>query len=689
LVDEEKKQGTYNYETIGMPPADKRKRNCNYSYLNENGIVRTRIGGKCTFVNKGDVIIGKTLTKSNKNGEEEIYDCSFVIKSGEEGYIDRVVETITPNGYKMIKVTIRNQKIPEIGDKFASRAAQKGTLGMVYAQEDMPFTQDGIVPDILLNPQAIPSRMTINVILEMLLGKSCVMEGKFGDATPFTLNSVDIAEKLCDRLEKNGFDRFGWETLYSGFSGEPINAKIYIAPSYYCRLKHMVSDKLHCLDMNTEVLTLDGWKTAHQLTMSDHIATLKDEKLVYEKPIDIMIYPDHEGPMYYIKNQAIDLAVTGNHRMWVSRVYGKKRTWLPYDFARADEIVGKHLKYKKDANWEKENYQFVLEGCEKFFTPTVNISIKPKEVDMNSWLTFFGIWYAEGWASGTETSGKICISINKKRVKDNLFPALKKIGYDYKLDDNEKLMIYDYQLYLYMKPLSVGAPNKKLPSWVFELSKEQTRVLIRGMLLGDGSSNKKNGCEFYYTSSIKLADQFQQLCLHAGWAGIISIHSEAGNEVEIDGRKVVSNYDMLRISVITKRLNPTVNHGHVHEQKIQEEKLIEKEKCPVFCLQVPSEVFYIRRNGKTCWTANSRASGHVTTLTRQPLEGRSRDGGLRSKLTQALVIVKILLVRVIRATLSKQGKFYMGAFDTQEELLVLNQDDNSLDGSVENSEIKA
>ena len=89
-----------------------------------------------------------------------MFDCSFVIKSGEEGYIDRVVETVTPNGYKMIKVTIRNQKIPEVGDKFASRAAQKGTLGMVYRQEDMPFTQDGITPDLILNPHAIPSRMT-------------------------------------------------------------------------------------------------------------------------------------------------------------------------------------------------------------------------------------------------------------------------------------------------------------------------------------------------------------------------------------------------------------------------------------------------------------------------------------------------------------------------------------------------
>ena len=110
-----------------MPPVDKRKRNCNYSFLDEKGLVRKRMNGKAVYVEKGDVIIGKVLTKSNKNGEEELIDNSYVIKSGEEGYIDRVLETVTPNGYKLIKVTIRNQKIPEIGDKLASRSAQKGT----------------------------------------------------------------------------------------------------------------------------------------------------------------------------------------------------------------------------------------------------------------------------------------------------------------------------------------------------------------------------------------------------------------------------------------------------------------------------------------------------------------------------------------------------------------------------------
>jgi len=138
-----------------MPPVDKRKRNCNYSFLDEKGLVRKRMNGKAVYVEKGDVIIGKVLTKSNKNGEEELIDNSYVIKSGEEGYIDRVLETVTPNGYKLIKVTIRNQKIPEIGDKLASRSAQKGTIGLLVPQENMPFSKDGITPDILINSHCL------------------------------------------------------------------------------------------------------------------------------------------------------------------------------------------------------------------------------------------------------------------------------------------------------------------------------------------------------------------------------------------------------------------------------------------------------------------------------------------------------------------------------------------------------
>jgi DNA-directed RNA polymerase II subunit RPB2 len=116
---------------------------------------------------------------------------------------------------------------------------------MIYRQEDMPFTPDGIAPDLIINSHCIPSRMTINVLLETVLGKSCAVEGTFGDATPFTSNSVDISDKLCDRLQKNGFNKNGWEELINGFTGEPIKARVFVGPTFYQRLKHMVHAKIH------------------------------------------------------------------------------------------------------------------------------------------------------------------------------------------------------------------------------------------------------------------------------------------------------------------------------------------------------------------------------------------------------------------------------------------------------------
>ena len=254
-MEEEKKQGTYNYSRVGVPPIDKRRRDANYSLLDENGIVNVRTpklkdengkehGGENVYVEQGDVIIGKITVQASKSGSEDISDNSLVIKKGEEGYIDRIFVSTTPNGYKLVKVIVRTLRIPEVGDKFASRAGQKGTTGSVLRQEDMPWTSSGIIPDIIMNPHALPSRMTINQLMESVLGKSCVLEGKFGDATPFTSSSINIAETLCDRLEMNKYERTGKEMIFNGMTGESMGM-VFIGPVFYQRLKHLVSDKIH------------------------------------------------------------------------------------------------------------------------------------------------------------------------------------------------------------------------------------------------------------------------------------------------------------------------------------------------------------------------------------------------------------------------------------------------------------
>ena len=475
----------------------------------------------------------------------------------------------------------------------------------------------------ILVHNCIPSRMTIGQLFECVFSKVAALRGEMIDATPF--NNFDFT-KITSELKDYGFDEYGYEHLYCGMTGKKILAKIFIGPTFYLRLKHMVQDKIHCLTLDHDVLTKQGWKKYNELTMDDDIATLnKDtEKLEYNKPNNILYYENYNGQMYKIKNSNVDLNVTTNHRMLVSKPFGRKCEWLKYDYELAGNIIGKHRRYKKDADWDVPDYQFVLPGL------VVNsIEVPDINVDMDAWLAYLGIWIAEGWTNSYTNGGHYTITIasNKQRVKDKLMEVIPRLGHNYK-DENNKNVVHSKQIWTYLSQFSLGAPNKFLPEWVMELSKRQSRILIESMVLGDGSYLKANTNKYiYYTTSVKLADQFQQLCLHAGWASNISVHSEAENEVTINGRKVVSGHNVLRLSVMKDKNRPMVNHSHVSSQNVQEE--VYDYNGPVFCLEVSNETFYVRRNGIPVWTANSRATGPRQRLTLQPPEGRSKDGGLR------------------------------------------------------------
>lgn len=234
----EKKNGVI--EKIEVPADLFKVRNCNYGLLKPNGVVA--VGRR---VVKGDVIIGKTLTK-NKNEEKLTRDTSVAIQHNEEGCVDRVVDVVV-NGCRTVKVVIAQLCIPEIGDKFCSGMAQKGTCGMIYAQEDMPFTASGMTPDIIINPNCIPSRMTINQIIATVQGKArCANpRGQLAVGNPFAEDSTDCLTSICDELARSGFDRSGVETMYCGLTGRRITCDIFMGPVYYHRLKHMVKDKMH------------------------------------------------------------------------------------------------------------------------------------------------------------------------------------------------------------------------------------------------------------------------------------------------------------------------------------------------------------------------------------------------------------------------------------------------------------
>jgi DNA-directed RNA polymerase subunit B' len=215
-----------------------------YRYLGEDGV----ISPECECDAK-DVLVGKTspprfLEEITVFGvtEEKKRENSTVLKSGEGGVVDSVLLSDSLAGTKLVKVRVRSTKVPEIGDKFASRHGQKGVIGMLRPQEDMPFTKDGIVPDLIINPHAIPSRMTVGHLLEMMGGKAACESGKLMDSTAF---DGDNDERIKAIMKEYGLDEYGEETLYDGFSGQAIKTKIFIGVIYYQKLHHLVSNKMH------------------------------------------------------------------------------------------------------------------------------------------------------------------------------------------------------------------------------------------------------------------------------------------------------------------------------------------------------------------------------------------------------------------------------------------------------------
>jgi len=215
-----------------------------YRLLEEDGIIASE-----SRVSGGDILIGKTSPPRFMEEYRELEssgpyrrDTSIGVRPSETGVVDTIILTQSSEGGKMFKVRIRDMRLPEIGDKFASRHGQKGVVGLLAKAEDLPYTADGISPDVLINPHAFPSRMTVGMMMESITGKAAAIRGKKVDASAFVGEKMDDVKGV---MEDAGFKYSGKEIMYDGKTGKQFAVEVFIGVVYYQKLHHMVADKIH------------------------------------------------------------------------------------------------------------------------------------------------------------------------------------------------------------------------------------------------------------------------------------------------------------------------------------------------------------------------------------------------------------------------------------------------------------
>ena len=306
----------------------------NYNKLNEHGVIPEN-----TLLENNDIILGKIVPiKEHRNDHTKIIkyrDMSRVYRTNEESYIDKNYMNRNGEGYTFAKVRTRTYRVPTIGDKFSSRHGQKGTIGNIFSEADMPVTGSGLRPDIIINPHAIPSRMTIAQLKETLLGKVLLDLGIFGDGTSF--GELPI-KKICEMLLSLGMEKHGNEILYNGMTGEQCESDIFIGPAFYQRLKHMVNDKAHSRSFGSMVVltrqpaegrSRDGGLRFGEMErdcMISHGASRFTKDRIYYASDKFEVYSCKKCGMFAVFNpeKQIHLCKTCNNRTSFNRIL------LPY-----------------------------------------------------------------------------------------------------------------------------------------------------------------------------------------------------------------------------------------------------------------------------------------------------------------------------------------------------------------------
>lgn len=433
-----------------------------------------------------------------------------------------------------------------------------------------------------------------------------------GKTTPLK-NSIEGEPKYRDAstsLRNNESGMVDW--VYVDRNGDGYRfAKVRVKSERY----PMIGDKFSCYTPEHDVLTTDGWIPITDVTKEHKVATLMNgEQLVYQNPTEIMSY-DCDDEIYVVNSNQINLRVTKNHRMWAGGRCGN--TW---GIQTAEECYGKRYKFMKNCDVWKPNFkngypkELKLNSSKTMVTHFRLFDENGKvahELDIGAWAVFFGVWIAEGccddWA--------VKIATHKNRVKNALEYCAEILEYNI---HKHKDQVYDKiknrwcfnnkHLVRYIKPLSVGSINKSLPEWVWFLTREQCILLLKGMELGDGHI-MDNGTPRYDTSSVKLADDYQRLCLHAGYSANKYLKYEAGHvgKSKVGKKDIVSTTEAYRLTRVTKQNTPLINKNIKAGTGDGRNDGYEHYTGKVYCCSVPGDgIMYIRREGQCYWCGNSR-----------------------------------------------------------------------------------
>jgi len=395
-----------------------------------------------------------------------------------------------------------------------------------------------------------------------------------------------------------------WDHHTPGVVTDVVNGKAGVKVVVRTEAAAEVGDKL-CLSADHDVLTANrGWVPIADVDVFDRVACLRDGELVYREPTATHRYASG-GRMYRIASQQVDLFVTAGHRMYV-----QPRGRSSFSLLTAASIAGKRVSYKKDAAWNGRTPGRVKLDDHEVRCGRGGVAVKTVaglEIPTTTYLKLLGAFLSEG----NTFRGKNCSGIDvhqtkaagRERFERELLPELEACGL-HAVVRPEKYRINSKGLREHFARFGL-CYDKFIPEEVFSYGREALEHLFSWLMWGDGTSGRLPVS--YTTTSARLADDVQRLCLHIGKAANIDV-TEADGPVLVNGKWCVpaTRYD---VRIINKKTTPQVNHGHVKRQKAQTEGFVEDYRGPVYCLSVPGEVFYVRRNGKPVWTGNSNRFG--------------------------------------------------------------------------------